>query len=681
MNFKKYFFPDHFSQTNMIGIIIGIFIALTSLWAIIYMKPPGLSKNNGKKIARLEGIVNIVKLKEASSASYFNTGIGDYLHSQDIIYTGKNSKATISYIPAKNSKFSTGTKVELGAFSLIKIDENAIELIGNDSSVKIKLRVGESLQMKKNNLIQTVKATAKESTIEAFCSSGLLELFSKDKGVIITKEKVKTPLITRIAPPKKEEKNVVDTSVFIIKSPTAHQEFDIAEGIIISTNTDSKYTVNIFKTYVNDDPLYQKSFDGKDNLWNIDFKVGSYFLKIKNDKYSKTVPITLVSNYEVEGYKPADGETIDVVTGEKTILSWKALDVKKYSVTITDNQGKKNTYDTSTSQLAIEGLSGPSINWTVSPKLPNGKYLITNKTVLAKLKYKGEIKFSNLKPNGKYKITDKKVTLEWASPRGEAFEIKVFDVKTNTEIASTHTKIKSSTILLKKEGAFKIVVSAADFPDLQKAEFFYDVSVPVLYWDSTLPKIINSIEMDDQIKLKFSKNLDLRKITDIYQKYTPLNGKPVQSVIKVENANNVKLNGFGEYCYIVHLLAPIEHFYDSEIYCFNLVQLPAFSSVPQAKNAILVNNKKEGIVSYDLTLPTVNNAEKYHVEIYRENTGKNMIFSSDSKSPQISWKTKRSGIYYLKYKVYDKKNRESPFSSFSKIIFPISPLSNWDDKE
>ncbi|MDO9181271.1 MAG: hypothetical protein Q7U04_02630, partial [Bacteriovorax sp.] len=84
-----------------------------------------------------------------------------------------------------------------------------------------------------------------------------------------------------------------------------------------------------------------------------------------------------------------------------------------------------------------------------------------------------------------------------------------------------------------------------------------------------------------------------------------------------------------------------------------------------------------GNETFKIVVPTIDKAVKYHLEIFSDSLGKTLTYSADSALPEILWNTNRSGIYYIKYKVYDNKQRESEFSSFSKLIFPISPLSDW----
>jgi hypothetical protein len=683
MKITDTFFPDHFSRANKVGIAAGLIVCALSLLSLYYEGSLFTSRDEKKRvIAILKKHTKTVRYKEFGSASFYEINPNEKLQNKDEIFTGEDSTAVVEF---SNPKMT----LEIPSSTLIRIEVNEEGIntmeVKTDSKVTVTLSENSSMIVKNGSSVEEIKSGASgDSNILIMTNSGLLEYYTSSKGATITsltskKEKKINPTTNNSPPPRPLAPR--DLTKFILASPADYQKFDIAEGVKISTNIKSNYTVNIFKNFKNTESLFSANFEDSTFNWEDNFKEGSYFLKIEDMKNSKIVSIKFTSKYEVDGYHPADGETLEVHSGVKSTFSWKDLGVKTYKVITTDYLGNEKTHITTSNKLEIDGLSGSSINLVVKPELSNGAYLKSNKSIQVRLKYLGEITFTNIKGNEKYKISDKKINLTWSSPRGGSFEVKVFDRRSNIQIASTHTKQTNTSILLAKEGAFKVLVSSTDFPDLKKAESAYDVSSPVLNWNPGLPREVRTTEVDEEIILKFIKKLKLEKITNLHQKYTPLNGKAVNSVMGIENAGKVKLNGFGEYCYLVHLLAPIDYFHDSDIYCFKLIQLPVFSSVPQAKNAILINNKKDGITSYELTLPSVNNAEKYHAEIYRDSSGKKMIYSIDSNSPQISWKTKRSGIYFMKYKVYDKKNRESPFSTFSKIIFPISPLSSWEDKE
>lgn len=678
MNLKETIFPDHFSQSNKIGVVLCLIISALAMVAILQTKTV-FNKNKKDKIAKIKSLSNNVRLKEYGSSSFYDIQKGEDLQNGDEIYTGMESNATVVFddlITTINITSSSLVKIEVIKDEESGKENKTIEI--KSGSANIVIPKGETVAIKSNGETQQISAREDNSIVKLAYLSGLVQFYTESKGVKIKNKKGTITEVTNKVT-LSETKEITKNTIFTLISPTYGQKLDTLEGIKITTNLKSKYTVHIYKDFNIVPPLYETKFENSSFLWADNFKEGDYFFSIENETGSRTVPVKLISAYEVDGFKPADGETLEVNTGEKSTLSWKPLNVSSYLVSIIDFQGKERSYKTNTNQLQIEGLSGSSIKWFVKPQLLNGSYSKPSKAIETRLKYNGKISFTGMKAKEKYKIADKEINLKWLSPRGEAFEIKIVDLKTNLEIASSKIKKNKTSILLTKEGAFKAVVSSIDFPDFEKAEFLYDVSSPVLKWDLNLPKEFTSTEDDEVVKLKFISKPNISKIAKLHQKYIPLKGKPLLSVLNIESSEKVQLKGFGQYCYLAHLLAPVEYFHDSDIYCFNLVQLPAFDQIPKAKNTILENNNSNGIETYKFFLPTVKNAVKYHAELFREISGKTLIYSTDSTTPQISWKTKRSGIYYMKYKVYDKKNRESEFSPFSKIIFPISPLSTWEE--
>jgi hypothetical protein len=303
------------------------------------------------------------------------------------------------------------------------------------------------------------------------------------------------------------------------------------------------------------------------------------------------------------------------------------------------------------------------------------------KTIHVGLNFTGKTEFIDLTQKTKYKINEEKINLAWKGVTGEQYFVQILDVKNKQVILKKQTTETHISLLLESIGAYIFEVMSMDYPTLEKAEFSYDVSAPILIWDSRLQTEIKSAEQDEEIPLRYKENLNFGNNASLHVRYSPMKAPPIAKTIKLRNDLKIKLFGFGQYCFTGKLNTPVEYFLDSDDYCIKLIQIPVFAPLPKAKNAVLSTLKKDGIISYKLKVPRVNKATKYLFEVYGDGQGKKLVYSKNSSTPECIIRSNQSGVYYFRYKVYDSKNRESNFSTLSKFIFPISPLSDWQNEE
>lgn len=220
-------------------------------------------------------------------------------------------------------------------------------------------------------------------------------------------------------------------------------------------------------------------------------------------------------------------------------------------------------------------------------------------------------------------------------------------------------------------------IESLDYPRIQKSEFSYDVNSTILSWDPMLKTELKSTEENEEIVLKYNRNVEFGSNANLQIKYKPIKGNSLEKTLKLGSADKIKLIGFGQYCFKGVLDLPMEHYTDSENYCLNFVQLPVFPFIPKAKDSVLSYVKHNGLDSYKLEVPNINKAVKYYIEICSDSAGKKIVYTASSGTPVFFWTANHSGLFFLKYRVYDSKDRESDFSPLSKLIFPISPLSDW----
>ncbi|MDD4976068.1 MAG: hypothetical protein PHY93_17060 [Bacteriovorax sp.] len=670
MNFNKYFFPDHFSRADRMGVLaIALF---TIIVFIIFLNTTAHTKNRIKKpIARLETFSNKVRFKDSDSVSFYDVVKNEQLQNRDEIFTGENSIAVVRFLKSK-------TALKIPSSSLIKIEDGengeAIEI--KNGVVDIFIEKNQAINVKVAGVDHQITPSQKESTIKAYFTEGELHFFTKDNGV-----KIKTSSGEKEIKSNREAilrgSGIKFESSFILSSPTQGENFESIEGIKIKTNRKSKYKIALSKNSAFIPSLDSAEFNGANFEWETSLEEGDYFLKVEDKKNNKIVPITLTNKYKIDGFVPADGEWLNLNPGEGTTLRWNLRPVASYKVIVRDSYGKERAYITHTNELQLHNVKGSWLEWTVVPVSAKGNYSHIMKANHVGLKFNGKIEFIGLTKKTQYKTDEGKIKLAWIAQKGEQVLVKVRDVKNNKEFSLDQIKESSVVIPIGPSGSYVVDVASNDYPRSQKTEFNYDVNSPILIWDSKLEKEIKSTEENEEIVLKYKTHFDFAQNIGLHINYIPVKGNPIERKMKLGSSGKVKLEGFGQYCFKAQLNSPVKNYMDSDDYCLKLVQIPVFSFVPQAKDVVLTYLKHNNQDSYKLEVPSLNKAVRYHVEIYRDNVGKILVYSADSKTPDFFWTTNRSGIYYFRYNVYDAKNRPSEFSSFSKLIFPISPLSDW----
>lgn len=179
MKFIETIFPDHFSQADRRGVLMGTLLSLIAS-IFLYKTPAPTRKEVTKPIARLESFSNNVRYRDSGSASFYNAEPGEVFQNRDEIFTGEKSDAIIRFPGSK-------TTLKIPSSSLIKIEEGengeAVEI--KDGGVDIVLQKDQVISLNSNGINHQIRSSQKESAVKIFYSSGELHLFTKDKGVKI----------------------------------------------------------------------------------------------------------------------------------------------------------------------------------------------------------------------------------------------------------------------------------------------------------------------------------------------------------------------------------------------------------------------------------------------------------------------------------------------------------------
>jgi hypothetical protein len=450
------------------------------------------------------------------------------------------------------------------------------------------------------------------------------------------------------------------------------------EGINISTNIKAKYKITIARNANFSHPLYTQEFENANSKLETKLDEGDYFLKVEDGKASKIVPITFSSKNKIIDNMPEDGELLKLKPGEGLDLKWGARPVKSYKVYVRDTNGKESVYITHTNSLHLDHVAGASLQWKVIPEIMSGKYSGISNSIKNTLEFQGKLDFSKLPAKTKFNTHDEKIFLEWNSRPQEQFLIKLINLKSMNTIFEKRLASNKIWVPVEVNGNNRIEVSSLDYPGVEKAEFSFEVNTPILAWDANMISEIKSPESDEEVNLKYKENIALNKNSTLHLNYKSVAGYTSEKEIKFGSKENIRLNGFGQYCFYVTLNNPVDFYTNSKEFCMKLIQIPVFGPLPKAEDTILVAINRGTLDTFKISVPKIAKATKYIFEIYGDKEGKKLVLSKEEVVPEMYWITKKSGVYFLRYKVLDSKKRESEFSPFSKFIFPISPLEDWE---
>jgi hypothetical protein len=673
MNFIETIFPDHFDQTDRRTVFLGVFISVISAWALYVVQPPRKGRDKLEKpIAQFETYSNNVRRKDSGSISYYDVVSKESIHNKDEIFTGDNSTALVRFLTSNN-------RLKIPSSSLVLIEErnSSDEIELRDGLVDIVLSQNQTINFKSNGESHELKASAKDSVVKAYFSSGVLHLFTKDKGVSVKTAQKETKLIENQDASLTKGEFKIDNS-FQILSPTPGEVLDNTYGAKIKTNLKAHY--KIFLSMNNDfmKPAFVAEFDGTEFELNKPLEDGDYFLKIQQGKDQKVIPVSLLSKESIDGMSPASGETLTLVPGKKIMLKWDATKAISYKVIINDYLNKTKEYITKNNLIEINSLSGTSFTWSVSPELSPDRYSTSIKSNIINLNFVGSIDLINPPDPAMFNSLNENMTLSWKGEVGSNYIVKVFDNSSSSEVFTKQVNASMVVVPLTKSGSFVLEVESIEYPTFKKAQYKYIVNTPILSWDSSNKKEIFSSEEEQELILKFKANTRLEKDSELLMVYTPKGGAiSSESQSSLRQDQKVILKGYGRYCFKAIPGKNTTFTESSDEYCLKFIQIPVFDTLPETKDIKLaLANPAEANV-YAIKLITIKNTEEYYLEIFSDANAKNLVFSTSSKEPSFTWTTKRTGVYYYRYKVADIKNRESKYSTISKLILPISPLVDW----
>lgn len=661
MNNVDTFFPSHFNSTDKRGVLGALALSIVSLMCLIFARPD-IGSRDTHPVARLEKYKNEVKYKDSGSVSFYEVSPEKLLHNNDEIFTGDNSQAIVHFLKSK-------TKITIPASSLVRIEESEegekIEI--KSGAVDIELSGDQAIDIQINGVRKTLRAHEKGGGVKVLNESGSLR-FSNGKDIMLEDLKgVRQEL------PKEP------VGAFNLLSPSNGEKLDINDGIRIISNLNSKYKATI--SPLADFSLKNETvhFTGKSYLWKPTIDEGNYYLKIEQGTNSQVVSLNVVSRLKVEGKVPADGNIVELSPGENLKLRWDKLPVKSYKVIVKNGLGEVKEYLTQENELVVDNLKGSFFEWSIYPEISKNHYSHSQSKSYVGLKFIGALKIEDSSNKTHYDLKDKVVMIKW-SKLGKDFFAKLIDRNTGVELYNKKISDYKTLESLTKEGAYSFEIESAEYPGVEKAKIDFTVLRPVLSWNKKMLQEFKSVDNEFTLNLEYMADDGVENKATLQINHKSPNQEANQlEEVTFDSAKLTKINlkKFGTYCFQAILKKDIQFIENSDEYCFKFIQVPVFGALEKSKDMVLNKIKKQKVESYRIEVPKINKAENYYFEVSLSTNDKNVIFKGTGKKPEILWTTNRSGIYYLRYRVSDIKNRMSDYSPYSKIIFPISPFSKW----
>lgn len=655
-------------KVDLLAIVFSCFFSFINIY-LFFDYSPSFKTRNALTVAQVKHRKNDVKRKLSGSLAWTQPKLEESLFRGDEIFTGEESQATIFLIKEKiRITLSSNTliqieykeqkplieikkgeaeiqttddseldfKTEATTFAIQSKRESKFKITSAGSRVGVKSINGDiSIDKEKISKNSTSALDLKSGT---FLESKLPEILVPSNDQIILQEKAELyPSLTNYQNIKKES-----------------LEFEISkdqrfEKILVSQSGSSLRPLN-----------------------NLD--IGNYYLRIKYKGVSGLpVNFYVKTNIQFNKMNPINGEKIALERGDQIRLGWEFIPGLKAKVYLKDLLNNSiQIFDVSKSDFAfIPKRDGP-YTWKLEG-VYNARAIQPSQEHKLGLEFNPFKKLlSPLVDKIPYPL-QKQILFQWSNDTHDKFNYKIIDRKTNKEVINGVNTNSSYSWKISEPGEFLFILSSTTYQSLKENDlkFPFIVQSPILKWDPI--KDIVSIEKKSEIRLPVKQILTADQI--FYD--LKVGTKAISSHQVLNLGDKIVLEDDGKYCLKIYPLISNETFYSPDDLCFNYKYKDPFLEIFKADNQILKINKINGSTFYNFKCPTIKRATLYEVLVSKDPEGKNIVFTKKNSNPEFEWRSNRSGIYYFQYRVYDRAGKMSSLSPISKLIFPISPLEDW----
>lgn len=669
--------PPHFTRRNRIIFFLALLFSFSFLFALLKVQPK-YEDQSRTMLATLVDQNQFVSRKFSNSLSFIEIDKGEKLFSGDQIFTGDNSTAKVVFL-------KSGNILNIPQRGLVKIEEG----LGGEN-VDIQKGLAEFVIQKGQsmNIIQGTETITLQSDLK---EQGTGKIFFNNKKIVLQVDSGKISLNDSsgkvqevnknesISIPEQGIKKIIRVG---LTKPVYGQKIDIWQGLLLEWSNKDAIDVVLSKDSDFKEVIGSTTAAKTPYKWVLPLQEGQYYLKVKlagsKDKDATTLPLEMYSSHKISEFAPADKSSVNLKRGDSLRLSWNEVPAARYKVTLQNDEGKTASYMTDKAEYEVHEINGSTLDWSVAPQLTSGAMLSDSVTNHVNLIFDGENTIVSPKNNQRFLFGKEKVEINWSTTKNERTHIKLVNTSINQIVIDNDTMDSKFTFTPEAPGVYSLEVSSRDFPNPRPLGVKFLVVSEIAEWELKAPVELSSIDFEEKkVELKFiprNKNLTEYELS-VYSD-TALKNKIITSKVP-SNTIFYKMKNFGTFCFILRPVKKAISWLPSASQCIIYTEKAPFDVIASAKNIILKYKKVNGVGSYLINLPEVSRASVYEVQVFDKT--KKVIFSDSSKNNVITWPSSKTGIFYYRYRVVDSKGRASDFSGVSKLIFPISPLTDWKE--
>lgn len=629
------------TDLKLISIIVAILFVILLSWGIYNISD---SSDDRKAIAKLIETNEDVRIKMFNHSSWQTPGKNFGLVSGDQIFTGNNSSAVVELASQVRLNLRTNSLITIS-----EVDEKFIMELER-GTLDIENKKNSPVYLKENSVIKIVEATNKNQIIS--------KKSSKEVAIV-----EKPTVSAEITSPFEGQRFEANSNIRLRFNRKFSGKIEVAQNSNFSKNLSAFHV----KAQVSEHVLTLKD-------------TGKYFIRLLED--------VLVSKViSVEVYEHGMGQIISPENNSEIVLNRledRRVELKWHKT----GEGKENLKIFKDSkEIVSDEITADSF---VIKEVTSGQYVwgISNDNRFDDKKLGNfNVYFDPLVPSVEKILVedsrDEGAVLEFKNgQRNEELEVEVLE---NEKTVFKKNLIGKYEIKNLKPGLYKIKINSKHFKSKKAAELEATFKSKVIYFDGVIKN--NKVEKTQEvfvdkdiaeIKLRFFTYLTPNKFTIKLLKDGADFSKKSKALIS-KNDMKIVVDGLGKYCIGVQAVEELQKLYSAESVCIDVKPKPLVDKLDPPGNQIMKRNAILGGNNYDIKLPQYVQAKEYVVLVYDNENKTNLIETLKSNKNVLTWSVKKSGIYYYLYYLVDTKGNKTPDSVLNKIMFPISPLSRWED--
>jgi hypothetical protein len=678
MQFLETLLPAHFTRLNRNIFFLSLLFSLLSLVALLNVAPK--DENTARKLlATLVDEEQFVTRKFSNSLSFNEISKGEKLFNGDTIVTGDKSRAQIVFLKSKNvlnipqkglvkiEEGESGENIEIQkglAEFIIQKDQKLNIIQGKETLVLTSNSTSNGTgKLFYNNNKLIVKVDSGQVSIND--SKGVVQNIKKDETVSITPEKVVTKIVTSM-----------------LTSPVDNQKIDIWEGINLVWGYNGAIEVSLSKDREFKQSVLKITAQNSPFNWNPSLGVGRYYLKVRavnpKAREEEIIALNMESSKIIGNYTPEDGSTQNLKRGEALRFSWSQLPVEKYRIDIEDSKGQASNYVTTKPEFALNDIKDTKLTWRVSPMLKSGSFLESTDKKTVNITYLGENKIIKPNPGQNFIYGKDKIQFAWTSLPKEKLHIKIMGSDSKV-LLDKDVQANQIEFGANNPGSFVFELTSNDYPSIPPAKVNFSVQSVAAEWLSKEKVLLTSIDPEEKkVEMKFTTKASLPELELSIYSDEALKNK-LRSGKVLSNTITYPVKDFGTYCLVIQAAEANSPWLPSSSKCIIYSSKRAFEMVATPKNLVMKFVELNGVASYSFEVPSVQRAEGYEVQVFKDQQAKSMVYTEKANTNTFKWPSKKAGIYFYRYRAFDSKQRVSEYSDVAKLVFPISPLSDWQE--